>query len=91
MADVFEFFAVVIGRAEAVVEVAALPLPIELVEVLPGELALPVGDPFIEGESEVARGAEEVEMVGHENVVADEPGVGSAPDFGEGGVGFRCG
>ena len=90
-ADVSEFFTIVVEGADAVVEVAALPIPLGLVEVFAGELAFPVGDPFIEGESEVARGAEEVEMVGHENVVADEPGVGSAPDLGEGGVGFRCG
>lgn len=90
-ADVSEFFSVVVEGAEAVIEVAALPLPLGLVEVFAGELAFPVGYPFVEGEGEVARRAEKVEMVGHENVVADEPGVGSAPDFGEGGVGFRCG
>ena len=64
LADVIEFFAVVVGCAEAVIEVAGLSLPLGLVEVFSGELAFPVCDPFIEGEGEVARGAEEVEMIG---------------------------
>ena len=88
LADVFEFVAVVARRTEAVVEEAPLPEPIALFEMFAGKLAFPVGDPFFEGESEVARGAEEVEVVGHEEVIADEPSVSGAPDFGEGGVSF---
>ena len=82
---------VVVGSAEAIIEVAALPLPIGLVEVFAGELSFPVGDPFVEGEGGVARCAEEVEVVRHEEVIADEPCVSSSPDIGKGSVGFgRC-
>ena len=38
---------------------AALPLPMGLVEVFAGELSFPISDPFFESKGEVARRAEE--------------------------------
>ena len=83
LADVQQFFAVFFGGAEAAVECGALPAPV-VVCVLAGELGFPVGDPFFDGETEIARGAKEVDGIGHEDVIANKPGVGGAPNGDEG-------
>ena len=52
--------------------------------MLAGELGFPVGDPFFNGETEVPRGAKEVDVIGQEEVIADKPGVCGAPNGDEG-------
>ena len=66
-------------------ECLALPLR-GFVEVSAAELAFPIRRPFLDRESQVTGRAEEVDVVGHDQVVAGQPGVGSSPVGFEGGL-----
>ena len=84
LADVLELILVFPLVAEAVVERAALKRP-RLGQMRAAELAFPKLYPLIDAEVQIARGAEEVQVVGHEQVVAGEPGGGFvAPEADEG-------
>ena len=73
-ADVGEFLAVFFRSAEAMMERSALPNPFAVC-VLAGELRFPIGHPPVDGEPQIAWGAKEVDVIGHEEVIADKPGI----------------
>jgi len=80
---------VLFSVAEPMMKAAALKLP-GLVEMATAELPFPKLDPRVDAESEIARRAEQVQVIGHEQVVADEPGRGFlAPDRDERVLHFR--
>ena len=83
--DVLPFLGVALAAAEAVVQAAALEGA--GVGMGFGKAVFPKGDPFFDGEFQVVGRAEEVEVVGHEHVVADEPrGGGVFPNLMQGAL-----
>ena len=58
----------------------SIGLPATLrVFVQPPELPFPEGDPFLQGKAHIARSAEKMRMIGHEQIIADQPGLGRLP------------
>ena len=60
----------------------------ESVQVL-FELAFPLGHPSVERQVQVARRAEQMHVVGHENVRSGQPGVGFEPGLAQDSVDRR--
>jgi hypothetical protein len=78
--DVLPFLRVVFTVAQAVMKTAALECA--AIKMLLRETVFPESHPAFDGEFQIARSAEEVEMIGHEEVIAHKPrGGGVFPDF----------
>ncbi|WP_040548487.1 hypothetical protein [Pedosphaera parvula] len=50
------------------------------------ELAFPVGDPVVKFDGSVVRASKDVDVIGHDEVTADEPSGGILPDLQEKGM-----
>ena len=79
VSDVFPFLRVLIPVADPVVPVVRLPTAVTY-STAPTELRFPVPDPSVEFEFGLAERAEQMEMVGHDDVPADTPSLSFAPD-----------
>ena len=58
--------------AQAMMPAARLKLPTG-VPMLPAKLTFPVGDPGLDGELQVARRAEAMQVIRHQEIIADQP------------------
>jgi len=76
--DVGPLVCVLLPASQSMVECLALPLP-GLADVRATELAFPIGRPFLDRESQVSWRAEEMNVVGHDQVVSGQLGVSGAP------------
>jgi hypothetical protein len=72
---------------QSVMKRMRLPQPFGVVMRF-GELALPIHNPLIHAEMQVARGGEQMQMVMHQNVISNQPGIRSTPNVREQTMGF---
>jgi hypothetical protein len=70
------FLRVTVGAPQAMMKSQRLPDPM-LVIVRFTESALPKCDPLLDGEIQIARRGEQMQMVRHQNVIPDQPYVSS--------------
>lgn len=70
--DVLPFLGVALAMSKPVMETCALETP--NVRVRPAEAVFPKGGPSLDGEFEVVRRAEQMEVVRHQQVIRHQPG-----------------
>ena len=80
--DVFPFLRVVLGAAQAGVPIVALPVP-ALSQTGASEVGFPETNPRGERVLRVLRGAKQMNVVGHEQIIPNKPGTGFLPNVSE--------
>ena len=78
LADVVPFFVVALESAKTGVPFVRLPFP-RWVWRFGSESAFPKGDPAVERSFKFVRRAKAMKMIGHQQVVANQPSVGVDP------------
>ena len=78
LANVVPFLRLAFVIPQPVVPAARLKLPVRQA-VLPAELRLPVGNPSLDGEGQIARRAEAVQVIPDEHGIAHQPRRGFEP------------
>ncbi len=76
--DVMPLLRVVRCIPDAMVPAARLKPPFRKA-VLPAQFPFPVGDPRLDIETQVVRRAEAMQVIRHQQVIADQPGSGFPP------------
>ena len=77
---ILPFFLIITRFAQPVVERIPLPFPV-LIKMRAAKLPLPERKPSFNSEPQFSRGAKEMKMIRHQQVIADEPRIRFAPDF----------
>src|SRR5262245_7078869 len=82
--DVHQFVLILNPVTHAMVKCAALPLP-GLIKVISGKPTFPKSNPLVDAKLEIEWCAEQVKMVGHQQIIPNEPAFCLvAPELGEG-------